>query len=59
MFGVTARAIARSIKYSQNFCNSRLIGVDMGKNQFGLHEGLYQKCYKVPPAKTIYSILNV
>ena len=50
-FGVTARAIARSIKYSQNFCNSRLIGVDMGKNQFGLHEGLYQKCYKVPPAK--------
>jgi hypothetical protein len=46
--GVTGRAIARSIRLSEHFKTAVLISSDIYQNEYGLFEGLYDKCYKLP-----------
>lgn len=46
--GVTGRAIARSIKLSPYFKNAILISSDIYQNEYGIFEGLFDRCYKMP-----------
>ncbi len=46
--GVTPRAIARSLQFSQRFPGATLIGTDRGGNWYGFYEGLYDRVYLVP-----------
>ena len=46
--GVTGRAIARSIKLSPLYGGATLISADIYHNEFGIHEGLFDRCYKMP-----------
>ena len=46
--GVTSRTIARSLRKSQRFNNTKLIGTDVCYNLFGLYEGLFDRIYRVP-----------
>lgn len=45
--GVTSRSVVRSLRMSQEFSQSVLIGTDTCENTYGLYEGLYAKIYKV------------
>jgi carbamoyl-phosphate synthase large subunit len=45
--GVTPRAIARSLRASSVFAESRLVGTDRGGNWYGFYEGLYDRVYRV------------
>jgi hypothetical protein len=45
--GVTPRAIARSLRVSSAFSDSRLVGADRGGNWYGFYEGLYDRVYRV------------
>jgi carbamoyl-phosphate synthase large subunit len=46
--GVTGRAVARSLRMSEFFRESRLVAVDIFQNEFSLFEGLYNAYYKLP-----------
>jgi hypothetical protein len=46
--GVTSRAVARSLRKSTLYSKAEFIGTDICENTYGLHEGLYEKIYKVP-----------
>jgi hypothetical protein len=46
--GVTGRAVARSLRISQHFKNAKLISSDIYQNEFGIFEGLFDNCYKLP-----------
>lgn len=46
--GVTGRAIARSIKLSTLYNNATLISADIYQNEYGIFEGLFDRCYKMP-----------
>lgn len=46
--GVTGRAIARSIKLSPIYKNAILISADIYQNKYGIFEGLFDRCYKMP-----------
>lgn len=46
--GVTGRAIARSIKLSTLYGGATLISADIFHNEYGIHEGLFDRCYKLP-----------
>lgn len=45
--GVVSRAIARSIQLSKHYSTARIIGTDVCKSWFGLHESLFDKLYRV------------
>lgn len=46
--GVTSRTIVRALRKSPWFEKTRLIGMDVCDNPFGLYEGLYERVYRVP-----------
>ncbi len=46
--GVTGRAVARSLRMSPLFKDSKLIALDIFKNKYALFEGLFDKYIKVP-----------
>lgn len=46
--GVTGRAIARSIKLSALYKDAELVAADIFHNAYGIHEGLFDRCYKMP-----------
>lgn len=46
--GVTSRTIVRALRKSARFAGTRLIGMDVCDNPFGLYEGLYERIYRVP-----------
>lgn len=46
--GVTSRAVARSLRISKALGNLCIIGTDVCENAYGLHEGLFERIYKVP-----------
>ena len=45
--GVTTRAVVRCIRSSSYFSSVFLVGVDAGENDFGFHEGLYDRVYRI------------
>ncbi len=46
--GVVSRSVIRSLKKSSYFVNATYIGTDTCENIYGLHEGLFNRIYKVP-----------
>jgi len=46
--GVTSRSVVRALKLSPHFGNARFVGTDVCENIFGLHEGLFERIYRVP-----------
>jgi hypothetical protein len=46
--GVTSRTIVRALRASPRFARTRLVGIDICDNPFGLYEGLYARIYRVP-----------
>jgi len=46
--GVTSRTIVRALRRGRAFARTRLVGMDVCDNAFGLYEGLYDRIYRVP-----------
>lgn len=49
--GVTSRAVARCLRKSPAYRDSRIVGTDVCENLFGLYEGLSDRVYRVPAAR--------
>ena len=49
--GVTSRTVVRALRRSPLFAQTRLVGMDVCDNPFGLYEGLYERIYRVPPSR--------
>lgn len=45
--GVTGRAIARSLRLSKHCKDFDLVACDIYHNEYGLFEGLFDRCYKI------------
>lgn len=46
--GVTSRTLVRALRRSPRFARTRLIGTDICDNPYGVHEGLYERLWRVP-----------
>ena len=49
--GVTSRTVVRALRRSPHFAYTRLVGMDVCDNAYGLYEGLYERIYRVPPSR--------
>jgi hypothetical protein len=49
--GVTSRTVVRALRRSAAFAHTRLVGIDVCDNPFGLYEGLYDRIVRVPPSR--------
>jgi hypothetical protein len=49
--GVTSRTVVRALRRSAVFAHTRLVGIDVCDNPFGLYEGLYDRIVRVPPSR--------
>lgn len=49
--GVTSRTVVRALRRSPLFAHTRLVGIDVCDNPYGLFEGLYERIYRVPPSR--------
>ena len=49
--GVTSRTVVRALRRSAVFAHTRLVGIDVCDNPYGLYEGLYDRIVRVPPCR--------
>jgi carbamoyl-phosphate synthase large subunit len=49
--GVTSRTVVRALRKSPLFDRTRLVGMDVCDNPYGLYEGLYDRVYRVSPCR--------
>lgn len=49
---VSARSVARSLRKSEIFGDSEIVGWDMGRALYAFYEGVFDRIYKVPPVSS-------